>query len=75
MATRASDVATRTEKRGHLSVEHRVERLEEDADTTDENYATLLNRMDRLNGILIGLLISIVTGTVVMLITTAGGGG
>lgn len=64
---------TRTEKRAHLPEVQRIERLEEDADTIDGNIGALVNRMDRLNGILIGLLISIVTGTVVMLITSAGG--
>lgn len=63
---------TRTEKRQHLPDVQRIERLEEDADVIDSNIGALVNRMDRLNGILIGLLISIVTGTVVMLITSAG---
>lgn len=66
------ETPTRTEKRKHLPNEQRIERLEEDADVIDGNIGALVNRMDRLNGILIGLLISIVTGTVVILITNAG---
>lgn len=64
---------SRTDKRSHLNDTQRIERLEEDADTIDGNIGQLVNRMDRLNGILIGLLISIVTGTVVMLVTRVGG--
>ena len=64
------DVATRTERRQHLSDTVRIERLEEDNDEFAQMVKELVMRIDKLNGILVGLLISIVAGTVVMVFTT-----
>lgn len=49
----------------------RIERLEEDADTTDDRLDGFAERLDKLNGILLGILISIVTGVTVVIVTLA----
>lgn len=66
-----SRIRTRSESRAGISDHDRIERLEEDADTTDDRLDGLGERLDKLNGILIGILISIVTGVTVVVLTLA----
>ncbi len=55
---------TRTRKRIDLYSEaQRIALLEEDADKGDEYHKTLESRLDTLNKLLIGILLTMATGT------------
>lgn len=62
---------SRTEARAGISDHDRIERAEEDLDTVDDRLDGFAERLDKLNGILLGILISIVTGVTVVIVTLA----
>lgn len=48
----------RSREREHWPLPNRVERLEEDADVADARDATLVDKIDRMNARLLGMILS-----------------
>lgn len=67
-------MASRTQARKHLADVLRVERLEEDADEFEKDLTLVLKRLDRMNGLLVGILISLATGAVLLALNLAATG-
>lgn len=59
---------SRHAERQGFDTETRLRLIEGDLDTQDETLAKILNRMERSNQLLTGLLISVTTASILMLI-------
>lgn len=64
---------TRSQQREHMDVETRLWLIEGDLDTHDETLNKMLTKMERNNQLLVGILISITTACILMVIALANG--
>lgn len=66
MALVAPEVQSRTSARARFALPVRVELAEGDLDTHDRSFARLESKLDKLNARAMGLLISMVTSSILL---------
>lgn len=59
---------SRTQKRAAWGADIRIAALEDDADTNDDRYDAIEKKLDGLNRVLVGILITLATASILLAI-------
>lgn len=70
-AVQLPDLPSRTEQRRRFAVPVRVELAETDLDNHDRRFAEVMGKLDKLNARAIGILISMMTTSVLLAVDVA----